>query len=143
MVPCLPSRPLRKFMDNTIDMTKDQQFSLRARLKSFYYAGLGLGQFFRQEHNARIHLVAAIIVAVLGWLLKVSHMEAVALTIVIGLVWVTEMLNTCIEKTMDMITLERHPQVKIIKDLAAGAVLIAAITAAMVGAFIFIPKIIS
>jgi len=130
-------------MDNPIVMTKDQRFSIRARLKSFYYAGLGLGQFFRQEHNARIHLVAAITVAVLGWLLKVSHMEAVALTIVIGVVWVTEILNTCIEKTMDMITLERHPQVKIIKDLAAAAVLIAAITAAIVGAFIFIPKIIS
>jgi len=129
-------------MDNSIVMIKDQPFSVRSRLRSFYYAGVGLGQFFRQEHNARIHLAAAIVVAVLGWLLKVSHMEAVALTIVIGLVWVTEILNTCIEKTMDMITIERHPQVKIIKDLAAGAVLIAAIAAAIVGAFIFIPKII-
>ncbi len=123
-------------------MIKDQRFSIRGRLRSFYYAGIGLGQFFRQEHNARIHLAAAIVVAILGWWLKVSHMEAIALTIVVGLVWVTEILNTCIEKAMDMITLERHPQIKIIKDLAAGAVLVAAITAAVVGAIIFIPKII-
>ena len=121
-------------------MIKDERFSVRGRLRSFYYAGIGLKQFFRQEHNARIHLAAAIIVGLLAWRLKVSEGEAIALTIVIGLVWVTEILNTCIEKTMDMITRERHPQVKIIKDLAAGAVLIAAITAIIVGAFIFIPK---
>lgn len=121
-------------------MTKDQKFSVRSRLKSFYYAGAGIRQFFRQEHNARIHLVAAIVVALLAWRLKVSNSEAVALVIVVGLVWVTEMLNTCLEKAMDMITTEHHPQVKIIKDLAAGAVLIAAIIALIVGAIIFIPK---
>jgi len=122
-------------------MTKDQKFSLRSRIKSFYYAGIGIKQFFRQEHNARIHLAAAVVVGVLAWWLKVSHAEAIALTIVTGLVWVTEMLNTCIEKAMDMITTDYHPQVKIIKDLAAGAVLIAAIIAIIVGSFIFIPKI--
>ena len=127
-------------MDNSILMTKDQKFSLRSRIKSFYYAGIGIKQFFRQEHNARIHLAAAVVVGVLAWWLKVSHAEAIALTIVTGLVWVTEMLNTCIEKAMDMITTDYHPQVKIIKDLAAGAVLIAAITALIVGLFIFIPK---
>jgi len=128
-------------MDNSILMTKDQKFSLRSRIKSFYYAGIGIKQFFRQEHNARIHLAAAVVVGVLAWWLKVSHAEAIALTIVTGLVWVTEMLNTCIEKAMDMITTDYHPQVKIIKDLAAGAVLIAAIIAIIVGSFIFIPKI--
>lgn len=121
-------------------MLDDQKFSVRGRLKSFYYAGAGLKQFFRQEHNARIHLAAAILVSILGWWLKVSHMEAVALVVVIGLVWVTEILNTCLEKAMDFITREKHPEIKIIKDLAAGAVLIATITAVIVGLFIFIPK---
>jgi diacylglycerol kinase (ATP) len=129
-----------KFMNNSISMLEDQKFSIRGRLKSFYYAGAGLKQFFRQEHNARIHLVAAIVVSILAWCLKVSQMEAVALVIVIGFVWVTEILNTCLEKAMDFITRERHPQIKIIKDLAAGAVLIATITAVIVGLFIFIPK---
>lgn len=127
-------------MDNSISMLDDQKFSVRGRLKSFYYAGAGLKQFFRQEHNARIHLAAAILVSILGWWLKVSHMEAVALVVVIGLVWVTEILNTCLEKAMDFITREKHPEIKIIKDLAAGAVLIATITAVIVGLFIFIPK---
>ncbi|HVU53736.1 MAG TPA: diacylglycerol kinase family protein [Puia sp.] len=121
-------------------MLEDQKFSVRGRLKSFYYAGAGLKQFFRQEHNARIHLAAAIVVSILAWRLKVSQMEAVALVIVIGLVWVTEILNTCLEKAMDFITREKHPEIKIIKDLAAGAVLIATITAVIVGSFIFIPK---
>jgi len=127
-------------MDNSISMLDDQKFSVRGRLKSFYYAGAGLKQFFRQEHNARIHLAAAIVVSVLAWWLKVSYMEAVALVVVIGLVWVTEILNTCLEKAMDFITREKHPEIKIIKDLAAGAVLIATITAVIVGLFIFIPK---
>jgi len=140
MDPCHPSPPLRKFMDNSISMLDDQKFSVRGRLKSFYYAGAGLKQFFRQEHNARIHLAAAFAVSVLAWWLKVSHMEAVALVVVIGLVWVTEILNTCLEKAMDFITREKHPEIKIIKDLAAGAVLIATITAVIVGLFIFIPK---
>lgn len=128
------------FMNNSISMLEDQKFSVRGRLKSFYYAGAGLKQFFRQEHNARIHLAAAIVVSILAWRLKVSQMEAVALVIVIGLVWVTEILNTCLEKAMDFITREKHPEIKIIKDLAAGAVLIATITAVIVGSFIFIPK---
>jgi len=127
-------------MNNLSIMTKDQKFSIRARLRSFYYAGLGIKQFFRQEHNARIHLAAAIVVGFLAWRLKVSVREAIELTIVIGLVWVTEILNTCIEKAMDMITTEHHPQIKIIKDLAAGAVLVAAAVAVIVGSFIFIPK---
>jgi diacylglycerol kinase (ATP) len=127
-------------MDNSSLMMKDEKFSVRSRFKSFYYAGAGIKQFFRQEHNARIHLAAAIVVGLLAWWLKVSPTEAVALVIVVGLVWVTEMLNTCVEKTMDMVTREQHPQVKIIKDLAAGAVLIATITALIVGSIIFIPK---
>jgi len=127
-------------MDNSISMLDDQKFSVRGRLKSFYYAGAGLMRFFRQEHNARIHLAAAIVVSILAWWLKVSHMEAVALVVVIGLVWVTEILNTCLEKAMDFITREQHPEIKIIKDLAAGAVLIATFTAVIVGLFIFIPK---
>jgi len=140
MDPCHPSPLLRKFMDNSISMLDDQKFSVRGRLKSFYYAGAGLKQFFRQEHNARIHLAAAIVVSVLAWWLKVTYMEAAALVVVIGLVWVTEILNTCLEKAMDFITREKHPEIKIIKDLAAGAVLIATITAVIVGLFIFIPK---
>src|SRR5258708_2143349 len=117
-----------------------QKFSIRSRIKSFTYAGAGIFQFLRREHNARIHLVATIGAAIAAGTLKVSHLKAVALVSVIGLVWVTEMLNTCLERTADLISKEEHPEIKIIKDLAAGAVLVAAITAVIIGSIIFIPK---
>ena len=119
-----------------------EKFSLRSRIKSFSYAIAGIREFIRREHNARIHLAATIAVIIAAWALRVSLMEAVSLTLVIGLVWITELLNTCIERMADLITLERNPHIKFIKDLAAGAVLVAAVTAVIVGLFIFIPKII-
>lgn len=85
--------------------------------------------------------MAAIAVIIAAIVLKVSGAEAAVLAIAIGLVWVAEIVNTTIEHLANFITRERHPEIKIIKDLAAGAVLIAAITAVIVGLFIFIPKI--
>lgn len=116
-------------------------FSLRDRIRSLYYAMTGVLVFIREEHNARIHLVATIAVAVAAYAVRVSWGEAAALTIVIGLVWITEMLNTCVERMMDFVHPEEHPSVKFIKDLAAGAVLAAAVTAVLVGLLIFIPKL--
>jgi diacylglycerol kinase len=68
-------------------------------------------------------------------------MEAAVLAIVTGIVWITEMLNTCIERIMDFAHPEDHPHIKFIKDLAAGAVLVAAFTAVVAGLLIFIPKL--
>lgn len=68
-------------------------------------------------------------------------MEVIAISFSIALVWVTEMINTAIEKSMDLISLEKHPQIKIIKDIAAGAVLVASICSAIVGSVIFLPKL--
>ena len=118
-----------------------QKFSIRSRIKSFSFAFAGIRSFIIREHNARIHLVGTIAVIVVAWFLHVSLTEAAVLTIVTGLVWITELLNTCIERLADLVTRDRNPHIKIIKDLAAGAVLIAAITAVIVGLFIFIPKI--
>jgi diacylglycerol kinase (ATP) len=119
-----------------------EKFSLRRRIKSFAYAISGLRQFITREHNARIHLVATIAVIITAFLLHVSYLEAAALAIVTGLVWVAEILNTCLERLADFITFEQHPGIKYIKDLAAGAVLVAAIIAVVTGLLIFIPKII-
>ncbi|MBS1663936.1 MAG: diacylglycerol kinase family protein [Bacteroidetes bacterium] len=118
-----------------------EKFSIRSRIKSFGYAISGIIAFITREHNARIHLVATIAVVIAAFVLKVTTAEAIALTIVTGLVWITEMLNTCIERMADMITRERNPQIKFIKDLAAGAVLVAAGIAVIVGLLIFIPKV--
>ena len=66
-------------------------------------------------------------------------MPRVLLLLVIGLVWVTEMINTVVEKIMDHVAPERHPRIKWIKDVAAGAVLVSAIIAVIAGALIFFP----
>ena len=118
-----------------------QKFSIRSRIKSFSFALSGIRSFIIREHNARIHVVGTVAVIVVACFLHVSYAEAAVLTIVTGLVWITELLNTCVERLADLVTRERDPNIKIIKDLAAGAVLIAAITAVIVGLLIFIPKI--
>ena len=118
------------------------KFSWNARAKSFGYAWSGIKSLLRTEHNSRIHLAFTIIVVVLGIVLKISRFEFITLFIVMALVWICEIFNTCVEKTMDFISLEQHPQIKLVKDLAAAAVLIMAITAVIVGCFIFIPKLI-
>lgn len=119
------------------------KFSLRHRADSFGYAFKGLRNLLQHEHNARIHLVATILVILAGVLLQVQSWEWIVLCFAVGFVWVTEILNTCIERTMDFISTEKHPKIGAIKDLAAAAVLIAAFTAVAAGAFIFIPKIIA
>lgn len=119
---------------------KEQGFSFKARFKSFCYAWAGIIIFFRTEHNAQIHLAATINVICLSVYFKISTTEALFIIFSVALVWITELVNTAIEKSMDMITLEKHPQIKLIKDLSAGAVLIAAIAAFITGCLIFIPK---
>jgi len=118
-----------------------KKFSVRDRIKSFSHAIAGIRHFVGHEHNARIHLVATIAVIIAARVLEVSATDWAILAAVTGLVWVAEILNTCMERLADLITLEKHPEIKIIKDLAAGAVLVAAITAVITGLFIFIPKI--
>ena len=120
---------------------EDQSFSIRSRIRSFVFAIAGMRQFILREHNARIHLVATIAVTILTCWVKVSRGEAGALVVVIALVWITEMLNTCVERMADLVTKSVHPEIKFIKDLAAGAVLVAAIAAVITGCIIFIPKI--
>jgi diacylglycerol kinase (ATP) len=92
------------------------------------------------EHNARIHLAATLLVIAAAWALKVSYDQAAILAFAVGLVWVAEMINTCLEKAMDLISKEENAGIKFVKDLAAGAVLVASVIALIIGLFIFIPK---
>jgi diacylglycerol kinase (ATP) len=122
---------------------KQQEFSLRARLRSFRFAWDGIASFFQREHNAWLHFMATIAVFTTAVLAGVTKTESLALIFAIGLVWIAEMFNTCIERVMDFVTEQKHPEIKFIKDLAAGAVLIASITALIIAAVVFIPKLIS
>ena len=121
----------------------NEKFSLRARANSFGYAFKGIRSLLRHEHNAIIHLAATIVIIIAGAWLKLQRWEWIAIVMSVGFVWVTEILNTCIERIMDFISTEKHPAIGAVKDLAAAAVLIAALTAVVVGSIIFIPKIIA
>jgi diacylglycerol kinase (ATP) len=81
-------------------------------------------------------------VIILASVVELTKPELLALVFAIGFVWVAEMFNTCIERMMDFISTEKRPEIKFIKDLSAGAVLVAAITALVTGGIIFIPKLI-
>ena len=114
---------------------------IKARLKSFTYAWKGILQFFKTEKNAQVHLLAAVVVIAVSILLKISNTEAIAIVLAVAFVWVAEMINTTLEKTMDFISIEKNESIKMIKDLAAGAVLIASTAAVIIGSIIFIPKL--
>jgi len=120
---------------------KSQEFSIRARVKSFRFAFDGIASFFQREHNAWLHFMATVAVLTLTVLVGVTKTELLALIFAIGFVWVAEMFNTCIERVMDFVSVQQHPEIKFIKDLASGAVLMAAITALATGAIVFIPKL--
>jgi diacylglycerol kinase len=124
-------------------MQESSKFSIQARLKSFSFAIEGLKTFFIQEHNARIHFLAALFAILLGLLLGISKLEWIGILFAIAFVLCTEVINTAIEGIANFISPEIHLAIKNIKDLAAAAVLIAAICAAIVGGIIFLPKIYS
>jgi len=128
--------------ENLFD-SKAPAFSWKARLKSFRYAWEGIVSFFRWEHNAQIHLAITVLVLVLSVTLKLANWEAIAVVFSVALVWVAEMFNTVVEKTMDFISTATHPQVKMIKDISAGAVLVTAIAALIIGCIVFIPKLLT
>ena len=121
---------------------KSTQFSVRGRLKSFRFAGKGVLSFMQSEHNAWIHVIASVAVVALGIAIQIENIEWIAIIFSIGFVWVAEMINTSIEKLCDIVSPGYHPAIKLIKDIAAGAVLVAAIIAFVIGSIVFIPYLI-
>lgn len=110
-------------------------------IRSFHYAISGVFRFFRYERNGQIQLCAAIVSIILGIWLSINAGEWTAVLLCIGAVFSLEMINTAIEKMCDFIQPERHPAIKAIKDIAAGAVLMSAVASLIIGAIIFLPKI--
>lgn len=108
----------------------------------FSFAWNGLKEVVKTERNFRIHLIAALLVVVLSLFLDVLYIEWAIIMLVIGLVLVAEAINSVIERTIDYLNPSIHPLAKTIKDMAAGAVLLAAIVAVVVGIIIFLPKIV-
>lgn len=117
------------------------KFSLKTRFESFKFAFHGLWLLVQNEHNSRIHSLAAIIAIAMGIILKINLYEWSLLIVVIGIVFLTELLNSSLETLANVVNPEWNEKIRNVKDYAAAAVLISAIISIIVGAFIFIPKI--
>lgn len=106
-------------------------------LKSFGYALWGIGYALTRERNLRIHFTAGAFALYISRYYSLSTAELCLLVLCIGFVIACEMINTAIERTVDLETLEYHSLAKIAKDVAAGAVLVSAITSVVVGFLLF------
>ncbi len=121
------------------DETKSSSF--KKRLQSFSFAINGLKVLVREEPNARIHLAASILVIFLGVLMSLTTFDWIAIWICIGLVLGTEIFNTAMENLCNHISPEKNELIGKVKDLSAAAVLVTAVISLVVGALIFLPKI--
>jgi diacylglycerol kinase (ATP) len=110
-------------------------------LTSFKYAFAGLWYVLRTQRNARIHLSVTAVVVALGLWLGLSRIEWAIITITVGTVLAAEAFNTVAEAAVDLATTRYHPLAKIAKDVAAGAVLLTAIMAIIVGLLILGPPL--
>jgi len=126
----------------------ESPFSLMGRLRSFRHAAVGIWFVVRSQHNAWLHAIATVLAMVLAIALnfavpsrRFELVEWGLLVLAIMLVWVAETFNTGLEVLAAAITSERHPIVKIAKDVAAAAVLMSAMGAFMVGCILFLPRL--
>jgi undecaprenol kinase/diacylglycerol kinase (ATP) len=117
------------------------RFSMKDRFGSFKFAFNGLCSLFKNEHNSRIHLLATVIAIAMGIILKINLIEWSLLIIMIGIVFISELLNSSLESLADFIEPEWNEQIRKVKDYAAAAVFISAVVSIIVGGIIFVPKI--
>lgn len=122
-------------------LNSKKEFSIIKRARSFVHAGRGIILFLKTTHNAWIHVIVATFIIIFGFYFSVTSLEWIALIFAIGFVFVAEAFNTAIEIDIDLTSPEYHPYARDTKDVAAGAVLLASITAIIVGCIIFIPYI--
>ncbi|MDI3534421.1 MAG: diacylglycerol kinase [Thermosediminibacterales bacterium] len=116
---------------------------VRKLIESFYYAASGIMYVMKTQKNMRIHFFIAVLVILLSLLLDISKTEMMILVFAISLVVVAEMINTAVEKTIDLYTKDYHPLAKTAKNVAAGAVLIAALNSLVVAYFVFLNRVIA
>lgn len=111
--------------------------------KSFGYAFEGIWAGIKKERNMKIHCLAMVCVMAAGAFFHISRLEWCLCFVLFGLILSLELVNTSLEAVVDLVTEERRPLAKLAKDTAAGAVLIAAVMAAGVGVFIFVPRLLN
>ena len=121
--------------------TKSSNFFFSKRIKSFKYALNGFKTLYKNEHNFRIHLFAALLVVIAGFVFQISKTDWIFILVMIGLVIITEIINSAIEYLSDFISPEKNELIGKVKDICASAVLLLAILSIIVGAMIFLPRI--
>ncbi|MGI9286261.1 MAG: diacylglycerol kinase family protein [Pseudomonadales bacterium] len=114
-------------------------FSLKDRATSFVYAGRGIVTLLRTQHNTWLHCVATLLVAGAAYALDVTRNDCLWLLLAVVLVWLTEAFNTAVEFVADAVSTDYRLEIKHAKDVAAAAVLLAAMFAVVVGLAVFIP----
>jgi diacylglycerol kinase (ATP) len=119
------------------------QWSLDARARSFRYAARGLVALLRSQPNAWIHAAATVVVLALGFVVGLSRVEWCLVVAAIAAVWSAEAVNTAFEALCDVASPDRHPLVERAKDIAAGAVLVAAGGAVIIGLLVFAPHLLA
>ena len=122
-----------------MEFARDKTF-LTGRFKSMGFAFKGAIKLITTEHSIMVQSTIAVLLIIAGFYFEISHEEWLIQTLTIGLVLGIEGLNTAVEKVADFIHPEYHERIGFIKDIAAGAVFFAAMTAIAVGCIIYIPK---
>jgi len=122
---------------------KSEGSPILRRAQSFRHAGRGLAALLASEPNARIHALAAVIAVVAGLGFGITRPEWLAVVLSIGLVFAAEGMNTALEALCDVVSPNWHPGIERAKDVAAGAVLVAALTALAIATLVFGPRILS
>ena len=114
----------------------------RSRIKSIGYALSGWWYVIRTQQNAWVHALASVLAVLFSAWLQITRIEWVLIIIAIAIVWTAEFLNTALEVVVDLATKEQHPLAKVSKDVGAAAVLIASLTAVLIGVIILGPPLI-
>lgn len=115
------------------------RFCIRDRVRSFGFALQGMRELLVVEHNARLHLLATVLVVVAGTVLALPGRDWALLVLAMGLVWMAESLNSAVEALADAAVPDHHPLIRRAKDVAAAGVLFAALAALVVGVLVFAP----
>ena len=115
------------------------KYDFKKQIRSFGYDWKGLRQCIGKEQNLSFHLITTIIVIGAVILFDITRTEWMIIILCIGMVVAAELFNTAIERLVDLVSPERHPIAGQVKDIAAGAVLVCAVAAAIIGGIIFIP----
>lgn len=110
-------------------------------LLSFTFAWKGILYAFRTQLNFKVHTVAALGAITLGIIYGIDHQEWLWILLAIGLVMISELLNTALEVLVDLVSPDFHPKAGAVKDVSAAAVLIMAFLAVLIGLIVFVPKV--